>query len=81
MKNHSKGSVTQSGASVGIANFRDIASISSQQGNSFLRVSEGIVLENLEVVDPLQHETAICEKSQWTTNKSPSKQEFGETQS
>ena len=60
---------------------RDIASISSQQGNSFLRVPEGIVLENLEVVDPLLYEIAIYEKTQRTTNEPPLKQQFGETQS
>ena len=60
---------------------RDIASISSQQGNSFLRVPEGIVLENLEVLDALLYEIAVYEKSQWTTNERPSKQEFEETQS
>ena len=43
---------------------RDIASISSQQGNSFLRVPEGIVLENLEVLDALLYEIAIYEISQ-----------------
>ena len=45
--------VTPSGASVGIVHPRDIASISSQQGSSFLRVPEGIVLENLEVLAAL----------------------------
>ena len=49
---------------------RDIASISSQQGNSFLRVPEGIVLENLEVLDALLYEIAVYEKSQWTTETS-----------
>ena len=73
--------VTLSGASVGIVPPRDIASISSQQGNSFLRVPEGIVLENLEVVDPLLYEIAIYEKTQRTTNEPPLKQQFGETQS
>ena len=60
---------------------RDIASISSQQGNSFLRVPEGIVLENLEVLDALLYEIAVYEISQWTTYEPPSKQEFEETQS
>ena len=73
--------VTPSGASVGIVHPRDIASISSQQGNSFLRVPEGIVLENLEVLDAPLYEIAVYEKSQWTTNEPPSKQEFEETQS
>ena len=45
--------VTPSGASVGIVHPRDIASISSQRGSSFLRVPEGIVLENLEVLAAL----------------------------
>ena len=60
---------------------RNTASISSQQGNSFLRVQEGIVMENLEVLDALLYEIAIYEKTQRTTNESPLKQEFGETQS
>ena len=49
---------------------RDFASISSQQGNSFPRVPEGIVLENLEVLDALLYEIAFYEKSQWTTETS-----------
>ena len=39
------------------------------------------MLENLEVLEALLHEIAIYEMTQWTTNESPSKQEFGETQS
>ena len=66
--------VTPSRASVGTLHPRDIASISSQQGNSFLRVPEGIVLENLEVLDALLPEIRIYKKSQWTTNEPPSKQ-------
>ena len=54
--------VTLSRPSVGTVHPTDIASISSQQGNSFLRVPEGIVLENLEVLDALLHEIAIYEK-------------------
>ena len=66
--------VTPSRASVVTLHPRDIASISSQQGNSFLRVPEGIVLENLEVLDALLPEIRIYKKSQWTTNEPPSKQ-------
>ena len=62
---------TPTGASVGTLHPRDSASIPSRHHNSFLRVPEGIVLENLEeVLDPVIKEISIYEKSNWAMNES-----------